>query len=331
MQLINILTVIWYILFMSFIIWTRIPISLLENKKIQIVVESGNSVKFIVNSINQNDFHFNERNFIWMTYLYNNDQKFKAGDYEISTNDTPYSLMNKFIKGDCNHRNRILFIEGWNFIQFRQALKKNIHIKQTIDNVSDYELMRMLDSVILTPEGLFYPDTYYISHGITDFEVLKIAHNKFNEILSEAWNNRSKDIAIKTPYEAMIVASIIEKESSNEEDRFTISGVINNRLKIGMRLQSDPTIIYGMGKLFKGKIKNSDLKKDNPWNTYTRSGLPATPICSFSKSSLYAALNPYKHDYIYYVARGDGSTSFSKTLESHNNKVKEFSLKKGKM
>ncbi|MBW0454362.1 MAG: endolytic transglycosylase MltG [Candidatus Kinetoplastibacterium crithidii] len=325
-MLFMIITFVFYFLFILFILWTKKPLSLSKNDDVRIIIKHGYTAKKIANLINEKCFSINVRNFIWMTYIYNADKSFKAGEYKLSNIDTPFNIMNNFISGKCYYH-QITFLEGWDFNQFRQALESNIYLKKTITNINDSDLMKLLGSQILSPEGLFHPDTYYISFDTTDFDILKMAYEKSNAIISKLWKKRKVSTTINTPYEAIILASIIEKEASNHMEKAAISGVLNNRLKLGMRLQSDPTVIYGLGKNFSGKISKFDLKKDTPWNTYTRYGLPSTPISSVSKSSLWAALNPESHNYMYYVARGDGTTVFSITYESHNSKVKEYLLK----
>ncbi|WBF65901.1 MAG: endolytic transglycosylase MltG [Candidatus Kinetoplastibacterium crithidii] len=320
-----IVTFVFYFLFMLFILWTKKPISSSKNDNVRIIIKNGYTTKKVAKLINEK-FNINVRNFVWMTYIYNNDKSFKAGEYKLSSIDTPFNIMNNFVLGKCCY-NQITFLEGWNFNQFRETLESNIYVRKTITNISDSDLMKLLGSQILIPEGLFHPDTYFISFDTTDFDILKMAYEKSNEIVSKLWKERKVSTTINTPYEAIILASIIEKEASNYMEKATISGVLNNRLKLGMRLQSDPTVIYGIGKNFSGKISKFDLKKDTPWNTYTRYGLPRSPISSVSESSLWAALNPELHNYIYYVARGDGTTVFSINYESHNSKVKEYLLK----
>ncbi|AFZ83649.1 aminodeoxychorismate lyase family protein [Candidatus Kinetoplastibacterium blastocrithidii (ex Strigomonas culicis)] len=316
---------------MNFFIWSIKPLEIKQNDRNEFIVKFGDNTRDIVKAIRNTGIDISEDKFTFVAYLCKFDKNFKAGIYKITAHDSPLSLMRKLVNGDFlrNDQFRVVFIEGWKFTKFREELKKNSFLKKTISNINDNDLMKMIDSDFLYPEGLFYPDTYYIVPGLSDFDILKASYKKNQMILSGLWKNRCKDLPLNTPYEALILASIVEKEASVIEDRRRISGVFINRLKLGMRLQSDPTVIYGMGDLFDAKKGNIDLKNDTPWNTYTRYGLPLTPISSVSISSIMAALHPEDHNYIYFLSIGNGATEFSEDLLSHNAKVYNFLINKG--
>lgn len=315
----------------DYFIWFIKPLDISQNFKDEFIVKFGDTTRDIIKSIRGIGIDIPENKFVYISYICRLDKNFKPGIYKITDSDSPLVLMKKLVSGDCIQNNdfRVVFIEGWQFSQFREELRNNPVIKQTIIDISDDDLMKMIGSDILYPEGLFYPDTYYVTPGLSDLDILKTSYKKNQMILTGLWENRQKDLPINTPYEALILASIIEKETGLTEDRGLISGVFINRLKLGMRLQSDPTVIYGMGNLFNGKLRNSDLKKDTPWNTYTRVGLPLTPISSVNISSIIAALHPKEHNYIYFVSKGDGTTDFSEDLLSHNAKVYNFLIRRG--
>ncbi|AGF48336.1 YceG-like protein [Candidatus Kinetoplastibacterium oncopeltii TCC290E] len=318
-------------LIMDYFVWIIKPLDTSKNISYEFIVKSGDNTRNIVTSIKDSGLDISENKFICVSYICRLDKNFKAGIYKITNIDSPISLMKKLVNGDCiqNANSKVIFIEGWKFNQFREELRNNPNLKQTIIGISDDDLMKMIGSDILYPEGLFYPDTYYITPGLSDLDILKTSYKKNQTIITNLWENRQKDLPINTPYEALILASIIEKETGIAEERSLISGVFINRLKLGMRLQSDPTVIYGMGAMFDGKLRHIDLKKDTPWNTYTRFGLPLTPISSINISSIMAALHPEKHNYIYFVSKGDGTTDFSEDLSSHNTKVYNFIIKRG--
>ncbi|AGF49045.1 endolytic transglycosylase MltG [Candidatus Kinetoplastidibacterium galati] len=332
---ITIFFLLFFILFFCLIVdsfvWFIKPLDINQNTSDEFVVKFGDTTRDIIKSIRDTGIYIPEDKFLYISYIFRLDKIFRAGIYKISAFDSPVLLMRKLVNGDCiqNDNFRVVFIEGWKFNQFREELKNNPIIKQTIIDISDNDLMKMIGSDILCPEGLFYPDTYHVTPGLSDLDILKTSYKKNQMIITSLWENRQKDIPINTPYEALILASIIEKETGINDERGIISGVFINRLKLGMRLQSDPTVIYGMGDLFDSKEKNIDLKNDTPWNTYTRVGLPLTPISSVSMCSMIAALHPEKHNYIYFVSRGDGTTDFSEDLLSHNAKVYNFLIKRG--
>jgi UPF0755 protein len=247
----------------------------------------------------------------------------KAGSYELETGITPWRLLDKLARGD-QAQGAVSLIEGWTFRQFRAALAKETDLRQDSAAMTDDAIMQALGRPGLHPEGRFFPDTYTYGKGSSDLAVLRRALRAMDSRLAGAWNQRQPDAMVRTPDEALILASIIEKETGRGSDRPLISAVFNNRLRIGMPLQTDPTVIYGMGAAFNGNLRRVDLQTDTPWNTYTRRGMPPTPIAMPGKASLLAAVRPASSPALYFVARGDGSSHFSQTLEEHNRAVNTY-------
>jgi len=250
-------------------------------------------------------------------------QQIKAGNYELERGITPRRLLDKLARGEEALR-AVTLIEGWNFRQVRAALAKGDQLKPESAGLSDAQLMTLLGRPGVHPEGRFFPDTYTYSRGSSDVAVLRRAMRAMDKRLAEAWTRRAPDVVVKTPDEALILASIVEKETGRSADRTVISSVFHNRLRIGMPLQTDPTVIYGMGEAFNGNLRRVDLQADTPWNTYTRPGLPPTPIAMPGKESLLAAVQPAAHKYLYFVAKGDGTSHFSATLDEHNRAVNRY-------
>lgn len=249
----------------------------------------------------------------------------KAGSYEVAPGTTPWQLLAQITRGDFS-QSEIVFIEGWTFSQMRALLDANPELRHDSAGLSNEQIMARIGAPMLPPEGWFFPDTYLFAKGSSDLAVLKRSWRMMEKQLQSAWLERSQHSELKTPYDALILASIIEKETGRKEERARISAVFNNRLRIGMLLQTDPTVIYGLGDEFKGNLKKEHLLRDGPFNTYTRAGLPPRPIAMAGKDSLLAAVNPAAGDELYFVARGDGSSQFSKTLADHNRAVQKYQL-----
>ena len=252
----------------------------------------------------------------------------KAGAYEIKSGDTPLDVLERIASGDMSQR-RIALIEGHTTKQFIERIQANPDITVTLDATKPEELLAKLGSSYNSLEGIFYPDTYVFVPGDTDFDILRRAYVQSQSHLQAAWDSRNPDSPYKNPYELLIMASIIEKETGLASDRDTIAGVFTNRLKANMLLQTDPTVIYGMGDKYQGRIRKVDLQTDTPWNTYTRAGLPPTPIANPGLAALTAASQPAEHSFYYFVSRGDGSSEFAENLQQHNRNVKRFILNKG--
>jgi UPF0755 protein len=247
----------------------------------------------------------------------------RAGSYEIAPGTTPERLLRMLVRGEESLRT-VTVVEGWNWRQVRQALAKAENLKPDSRALSDEALMAKLGRPGVAPEGRFYPDTYSYAKGTSDLAVLQRAMKAMDKHLQQAWEARQPGTALQSPEQALILASIVEKETGKAQDRGQISGVFNNRLRIGMRLQTDPTVIYGLGEAFDGNLRRVHLTNDTPWNTYTRAGLPPTPIAMPGKASLLAAVQPVKTSAIYFVAKGDGSSHFSATLDEHNRAVNRY-------
>jgi len=247
----------------------------------------------------------------------------KAGSYEITTEMSPKSVLTMLVRGEETLKN-ITLVEGWTFKQFRQALAKADNLKLTTQNLSDQDIMAQLGRPDQHPEGRFYPDTYTYAKGATDLSVMKRALKSMDQHLNQIWSQQKSRTVLKSPDELLILASIVEKETGRASDRPLISAVFQNRLKIGMRLQTDPTVIYGMGSAFDGNLRKADLKADTPYNTYTRAGLPPTPIAMPGKAAMLATLEPASSNALYFVARGDGTSYFSQSLNEHNQAVNKY-------
>ena len=253
----------------------------------------------------------------------------KAGSYEISQPVTPLQLLDKLTRGDVTQA-EVRLIEGWTFAQVRAALDASPDLKHETRGLSDAQILERLRAPETHPEGLFFPDTYLFGKGSSDLAVLRRSYRAMARHLKQEWDARDKALPYRAPYEALIMASIIEKETGQAGERDLIGGVLLNRLRIGMRLQVDPTIIYGLGASFDGNLKRNHLVEDGPYNTYTRAGLPPTPIAMPGLASLRAATRPGKTDAMYYVSRKDGSSHFSRTLEEHNRAVARYQLRGGR-
>ena len=253
----------------------------------------------------------------------------RAGSYEISTGTTPRQLLDKMVRGDETLA-FVRLIEGWTFKQFREELAKAEALKPTTVTMTDAQVMEALGHPGMPPEGRFFPDTYAYSKGVSDLAVLRRAHHAMQQRLAEAWAERLPDTPLRTPDELLTLASIVEKETGHGADRGKVAAVFLNRLRIGMALQTDPTVIYGMGSAFDGNLRRADLQRDTPYNTYTRSGLPPTPIAMPGKASLAAVIRPDATKALYFVSRGDGTSEFSETLTQHNRAVNRYQRGQGK-
>lgn len=254
-------------------------------------------------------------------------QPLHSGEYRMTPGMTAQGLIGLWQRGEVVQYSLTL-VEGWNFRQVRSALAKHEKIVQTLSGLSDSEVMDKLGHPGVFPEGRFFPDTYRFVRGMTDVEFLKKAYNRLDDVLAQEWSKRAADAPYTEPYQALIMASLVEKETGVPEERGQIAGVFVRRLKVGMLLQTDPTVIYGLGERYNGKLTRAHLKEANPYNTYMISGLPPTPIAMVGREAIHAALNPVPGSSLYFVARGDGSHVFSDDLDAHNAAVREFQLKR---
>lgn len=251
------------------------------------------------------------------------DRAIKAGSYELTSEMSPRGVLNMLARGEETLRT-VTLVEGWTFKQFKQALAKSDNLKVTTQGMSDVEIMAQLGRPNLHPEGRFYPDTYTYAKGSTDLAVMQRALKAMDRHLAKVWNQKKANLVLAHSDELLILASIVEKETGRASDRSLISAVFHNRLKMGMRLQTDPTVIYGLGDAFDGNLRRVDLRTDTPYNTYTRGGLPPTPIAMPGKAALLAAIDPAPSNAIYFVAKGDGTSHFSQSLNEHNNAVNKY-------
>jgi UPF0755 protein len=249
--------------------------------------------------------------------------KLKAGSYEIKPGTSPLRLLDQLARGEFAQET-VTIIEGWTFKQMRAALNQHPGLKHDTADLSDRELMARIAPEYEKAEGLFFPDTYLFAKGASDWQIYKQAHLMLQKRLTSAWEQRDKNLPYQSAYQALIMASIVEKETGKKSERGEIAGVFVNRLRLGMLLQTDPTVIYGMGERYQGKIYKRDLETDTPYNTYTRPGLPPTPIALPGVAALSAALGPNTTSALYFVSRNDGSSQFSDNLSDHNRAVNKY-------
>jgi len=261
--------------------------------------------------------------FVLLARMLGKSGQIKAGNYLLQRPVTPLELLEILTTGQYSRR-QIRVIEGWTFRQMRAALNDNRYLAHDSQEMSDAQIMQRIGAPESQPEGLFFPDTYHFAAGSSDLVILKQAYQTMQQRLQSAWVARAPDLPMQTPYDALILASIVEKETGAAADRDMIAGVFVNRLRKGMLLQTDPTVIYGLGDSFDGNLRKRDLQTDNAYNTYTRAGLPPTPIALPGAAALRAALHPAQTDALYFVARGDGSSHFSSNLDEHNRAVNRY-------
>ncbi|AZC29809.1 endolytic transglycosylase MltG [Pseudomonas chlororaphis] len=254
-------------------------------------------------------------------------QPLHSGEYRMTSGMTARGLIGVWQRGEVVQYSLTL-VEGWTFRQVRAALARHDKLEQTLNGLSDSEVMEKLGHGGVFPEGRFFPDTYRFVRGMSDAELLEKAYSRLDEVLAKEWNKRSADVPYTEPYQALIMASLVEKETGVPQERGQIAGVFVRRMQVGMLLQTDPTVIYGLGERYNGKLTRALLKEATPYNTYVISGLPPTPISMVGREAIHAALNPVPGSSLYFVARGDGSHVFSDDLDAHNNAVREFQLKR---
>lgn len=264
----------------------------------------------------------------WMTRFAGRAQRIQAGNYRIEQGITPWQLMELLTSGAKAYV-EVMFIEGWTFQRMRAALDAMPDLRHDTLGLSDAEVIRKLGLTLASAEGQFFPDTYFVSRGVSDLEVLRRSHQQMQKILTREWVSRSPGLPLQTAYEALTLASVVEKETGAPSDRDRIASVFINRLRIGMPLQSDPTVIYGMGAAFNGNLTKNDLLTDTEYNSYTRRGLPPTPIAMPGLAALRAVTKPARTDFLYFVARGDGSSQFSRSLDEHNRAVARYQKGRG--
>jgi UPF0755 protein len=258
-----------------------------------------------------------------LAYAEGVQKQLKYGEYEIPPGMTPRALLDKLVAGKVRQY-PVTVVEGWTFSEMLAFLSRHPALKPEVSGKPPDEIMALLGATGQPPEGRFFPDTYFVTRGTSDLDVLKRAYGKMQTVLEQEWRNRSESLPLGSPYEALTLASIVEKETARPEERAAVAGVFVRRLAKGMRLQTDPTIIYGLGAAFDGNIRKDDLRRDTPYNTYMRLGLPPTPIALPGLPAIRAALHPDAGTSLYFVARGDGTHVFSATLEEHQRAVDQY-------
>lgn len=286
-------------------------------------IEPGSSLHNIARQLTDADILPDEWSFILLAHITGYNASLKAGDYQLTGNLSPLDLLEYLAQGKVRQY-AITFLEGWTFSQFRNALDKHPALRHESGKLGDPELLRAIGAKELHAEGLFFPDTYFFTRNSSDLTILKRAYQAMQQHLETAWLTRQDSLPLKNPYDGLILASIIEKETGTDRERAQIASVFINRLRHNMKLQTDPTVIYGIGSKFDGNLRKIDLQTDHEYNTYTRSGLPPTPIAMPGLASIQAAFNPATTNELYFVARGDGTSQFSSTLEEHNRAVLKY-------
>ena len=306
--------------------WLDHPLDL-ASPAVDLSIEPGTSARGVAQAVAQSGVRVEpDLLYAWFR-LSGQDRQIKAGSYEIEAGATPLSLLRKLVRGEESLRT-VTLVEGWNFRQVRQALASAPQLAPDSASLSEAALMQQLGRAGVAAEGRFFPDTYSYAKGSSDLKVLARALRAMDRHLAEAWAQRTPDSPLQQPEQALVLASSVEKETGSPQDRALIAGVFTNRLRVGMPLQTDPTVIYGLGESFDGNLRKKDLQTDTPWNTYTRNGLPPTPIAMPGRAALLAAVAPARTDALYFVARGDGSSEFSRTLDAHNRAVDKYQRKR---
>ena len=303
--------------------WANEPLIEAGGKPIEFTIQAGSGVRSAMRQVNQAGVPAEPLLLEVLARGSGRANRIKAGSYRLTAGSSPLALLQMLVRGDTIQES-VTIIEGWTFSQMRALLSKHEGLKKDALALEDTQLLARLGVDYPYAEGLFYPDTYKFSRGSSDLQIFEQAHGRMKKMLEEEWAKRVEDLPYKTPYEALIMASIIEKETGKPSERDRIAAVFVNRLKRGMLLQTDPTVIYGMGANFDGNIRKQDLLTDTPYNTYKRVGLPPSPIALPGRAALQAALNPAKTNDLYFVARGDGTSQFSENLADHNKAVNQY-------
>lgn len=302
----------------------------LVDKTVYVEIEKGDSLNRIIDKLVAQELAVKPFWFKVIAFQENALKKLKTGEYELTPGLTTPKILALFVQGKTK-QHAITFPEGWSFKEILHEIEKNPNIEHTLNGVDFGSVMTKLKpdtAAPASPEGLFFPDTYFFEKHTSDLSLLKRAYDKMQRVLQQEWLNKAEGLPFKTPYEALTLASIVEKETGAVVERPLIAGVFIRRLEQNMLLQTDPTVIYGMGESYQGDIKSTDLTTATPYNTYVISGLPPTPIAMPGRDALYAVLHPDKGDSLYFVARGDGTHEFSATLKDHNLAVDKFQRNK---
>lgn len=316
----------WVLLLLGPVVWLAFfayrPLDL-PAEPVEFAVRPGQSTRMVARQLETAAVLPRQYEFLALAILLNKTGQIKAGQYSFKAPLTPLALLEKLTRGDTVLR-KLTIVEGWSFRQMREEMDSNPDLRHETTGMSDAALLAAIGAPERHPEGLFFPDTYYFDAGSSDLKLYRRAYRVLRERLNDAWANRAQGLPYRTPYEALIMASIIEKETGAPEERPQIAAVFINRLKLGMRLQTDPTVIYGMGERFDGNLRKSDLTTDTPYNTYTRASLPPTPIALSGDAAIRAALKPDTSRALYFVAMGEGRHYFSSSLVEHNRAVNRY-------
>ena len=302
--------------------WAEQPITL-RSSPLDFRITAGSSLRSAITQMREAGIEVNPTLLGLLARANRADTAIKAGSYALNEGATPHQLLDKLLKGKVTQGDLTL-VEGWTFRQWRARLDRHPDLRHETQGLSEAQIIKQLGLAAPSLEGLLYPDTYLFDKQSSDLDLLARANRAMQRKLDSEWAQRAAGLPYKSPGEALIMASIIEKETGQEADRQLIAAVFVNRLRKGMLLQTDPTVIYGLGEKFDGNLRKRDLQTDTPYNTYMRPGLPPTPIAMPGQASLRAALNPAASNVLYFVARGDGSSVFSRTLDEHNQAVNKF-------
>jgi UPF0755 protein len=293
---------------------------------VKIEVKQGSNLIRVARMLEEKGIMRKPRYFVWYARWIRHSSKISVGEYQIAAGTTPKALLTQLVEGKVIQYS-ITLVEGWTFMQALDAIQSDPYLVHQLEGLDDDTIMSRLGYAGQHPEGRFMPDTYYFPRGMTDIAFLQRSYQAMQAFLQHAWRDRDVGIPLKSPYEALILASIVEKETGLASERRAIAGVFTRRLIKHMRLQSDPTVIYGMGDTYKGNIRRRDLRSANAYNTYQHAGLPPTPIALPGRAAIRAVLHPQEGNALYFVSRGDGSHHFSATLEEHNKAVIKYQLK----
>lgn len=301
------------------------PMPLLQTP-LQFSLKPGSSLKSAALQMRQAGAIADEESFVWLGRLLGKTRQIKFGNYQLDKPVSRLELLDMISSGKSS-QSQITFVEGLTFREMRAVMDAHPDLRHDSSSLTEQALLQRIGAPETAAEGLFFPDTYNFSGGSSDLRVLRRAYQLMQQNLAQAWAQRDPDLPFTSPYEALILASIVEKETGREADRTLIAAVFINRLRLGMRLQTDPTVIYGLGAGFDGNLRKRDLIADTPYNTYVRRGLPPTPVALPGVKSLWAVTHPAKSRALYFVARGDGSSEFSDSLTAHNEAVRKYQLK----
>ena len=305
--------------------WAQAPL-VLTPQQLDVTIKPHSSLRSVTLQLRRGGVPVTTELFVWMTRLLGLQSQLKSGNYEFKSGVTPYDVLQKLARGDVNEYVATI-IDGWTFRHMRSEIDANPALKHDTAGMTDADLLKAIgaqEAPTGNAEGLFFPDTYLFDKNTSDLDVYRRAYRLMQLRLDEAWTARAPGLPYKSAYDALTMASIVEKETGKASDRSLVAAVFANRLRLGMPLQTDPTVIYGLGDSYAGRLHKRDLQTDTPYNTYTRTGLPPTPISLPGVASLQAALNPAQTDALYFVSRGDGSSIFSDTLGDHNKAVDKY-------